>query len=338
MSKTEKFCFWIDVLCFESVLKIFFYNYSLNGKIYYFQISKYFIPFLTILRRLTKCNFVLVNDYSLSEIRIKNLNGFQLLNKKSEKLGETISKGIIKNRICEKYVNKFQLTKKIIERYFYLEVQSYLFRALEMEIIIEDNKNSFKNILIIKKSPFHNWLENEIKFNVIFYNPYLSRFFKILTKEKFLIDGKVSEIFCYNSKLRSYFKRTYIATLNIFYYVFPNKINSLQEVGRSSNIGVDFLYGSVRPNEQNEFFWLKSKYIDPKTVYLIEENDPCDLETVENCEKLGIGIIKRSQIWPMKLKDLNFKNFRAMSLLNLFNVKCEQSIFIFFSNLFHFFL
>ena len=205
MSKTEKFCFWIDVLCFESVLKIFFYNYSLNGKIYYFQISKYFIPFLTILRRLTKCNFVLVNDYSLSEIRIKNLNGFQLLNKKSEKLGETISKGIIKNRICEKYVNKFQLTKKIIERYFYLEVQSYLFRALEMEIIIEDNKNSFKNILIIKKSPFHNWLENEIKFNVIFYNPYLSRFFKILTKEKFLIDGKVSEIFCYNSKLRSYF-------------------------------------------------------------------------------------------------------------------------------------
>ena len=98
------------------------------------------------------------------------------------------------------------------------------------------------------------------------------------------------------------------------------------------------MYGSVRPNEQNEFFWLKSKYIDPKTVYLIEENDPCDLETVENCEKLGIGIIKRSQIWPMKLKDLNFKNFRAMSLLNLFNVKCEQSIFIFFFQFIPFFL
>ena len=54
-----------------------------------------------------------------------------------------------------------------------------------MEIIIEDNKNSFKNILIIKKSPFHNWLENEIKFNVIFYNPYLSRFLKFLLKKNF---------------------------------------------------------------------------------------------------------------------------------------------------------
>ena len=82
------------------------------------------------------------------------------------------------------------------------------------------------------------------------------------------------------------------------------------------------MYGSVRPNEQkNEFFWLKSKYIDPKTVYLIEENDPCDLETVENCEKLGIGIIKRSQIWPMKLKDLNFKNFRVLSFFWPFECK-----------------
>ena len=80
--------------------------------------------------------------------------------KRLKKLGENISKGIIKNRICEKYINKFQLTKKFIERYFYAEVQSYLLRALEMEIIIKDNNNSFKNILIIKKSPFYKWLEN----------------------------------------------------------------------------------------------------------------------------------------------------------------------------------
>ena len=50
------------------------------------------------------------------------------------------------------------------------------------------------------------------------------------------------------------FKRTYIATLNIFYYVFPNKINSLQEVGRSSNIGVDFCMEVLDQMSKMNFF------------------------------------------------------------------------------------
>mgnify|MGYP006431295595 FL=1 len=97
---------WLDLLCWESILKILFL-YGSNKKVYYCQVSKLFLPFQRLLQSLTKIPLIQVQNFVFSEERVDNVSAYEMVNNKLRILLENIGVRWVQSRSVNDFARRY---------------------------------------------------------------------------------------------------------------------------------------------------------------------------------------------------------------------------------------
>jgi len=263
---------WLDLLCWESILKILLIHKLAVRNIYYCQVSKVFIPFQRIFQKITGIYLISIDDFVSGEERIHNNSAYEIVHTKLKEILETWSDKWMKGASVREFAskNKFSSTKireHLKEAGFY-----YFYRPIELSIIAKMRpKKNF--CFILRKTPFSDILSKEFEpDSIYFYTTYFSHRFAIHNRDDYLYDKMIQSSY-YSDRLHVYFSvlmRWALLVVSIFLVICSRCFCGKSQSSTTGHIGVELLQRRVRLDEINDIFWLNQSQIDPKSVYSLE--------------------------------------------------------------------
>lgn len=283
---------WLDFLCWESALFVFFKIKQPISSIYYCQISRLFKPFIYLYMRLTGYTTVEINDTILGEERINEESAYEYLHTKIKEVLITAGK-IWSNQIDVKKMvseNNFDPTK-IIEHLKESAFQE-IYRPIELSIIASLKSNDRK-ILVLKRSPFIKLFSNTIPLQVAYYRIFFSHIFHITKRKNYIYDQFVTRIY-FAGRFFSSLKmiiRWFLLAITICMSKFFPRFKATPIRNNSPNIGVDYWQRRYRPDEMNEVFWINESQIPKHNFYSFEIWD-FDKKSQEEFAKIGINRVR----------------------------------------------
>jgi hypothetical protein len=307
---------WLDLLCFETFIKVLFFKKNNFVNVYYFNLSLLFSPFFVMLQNVKSIKFQQVDDFSQSEQKVGNISAFEFIRGQVvDKLSE-ISQRWIKSKHASILINKCNYNTEKVRKYLELKSIYYFLRILEMKVVLGVRSKSVNRIILIRNSPFSEAVKNEIGFNAKFYRSYISHYFPIITRKNnygtdrfhFLSLKRINTVY---QLILFWLKYVYV----VIYNEKNNSSNDLRSVN-SFGLGGEILQPRVRMDEINDLFWLKSDSIDPGAVSVITPD--LDDESKKTIKDLGVQRI----INDMDTKRLKyyFIQFISKSSFQIFRI------------------
>jgi len=301
---------WLDLLCWESILKIL-PLYGSKKKVYYCQVSKMFLPFLRLFQSLTKIHLIQIQDFVFGEERVGNVSAYEVVNNKLKILLENIGARWVQSRLVNDFVrrNNFNIDK--IKAYLKESAFSYLYRPMEIIVMAEVKSRGTKHCFVLKRTPFSEILNQELRgHSIVFYRSLFSPPFSIIKRKNYFLDNNTF----YNSLGRTevlvtILLRWSIATIKS---VFDTVYRKYQRGFRSNsqiNIGVEQLQSRMRLDEINDIFWFKDSFIEPETIFVFD-TEGLDIESQKIFEILGVVRVSTRTPLLLWLKGL-FKEHKA---------------------------
>ncbi len=304
---------WVDLLCWSSVLRIFFLSRIIAiDKIYYISRTKYLSSFfINVLVRLIKkpvvqMDWIVEGDEKIDGISLYELIQIRLIKILQEWLSrEDLSKE--SERFCKKY--KYNLIK--FKEYLREEAYWHLFRLVEISVLAEKVSGKNDSLYIFHSSPFNQVVKTFLRTNpVYFYNSWFL-FHRCVEKRKDYVYDNLSNSHYFSNRVESvgWIWILYLSSFvsSVLFKIFKKDIHG--EDTKSVNIGADLITSRIRLNENNDLYWLKDSSINPKTVWVIEHND-CDQKSKDALNTLGI---RRCKIIKNPFHLFTFKKYSSDS-------------------------
>ena len=315
---------WLDVLCWEAFIKVLLLKKNNYIKVYYFNLSLLFRPFVAMAQGIKSITFQQVDDFSQSEQKIGNDNAYEfILCQVDDKLSE-ISKRWINSKQARRLIKKCNFDTEKVRKYLKSESIYYFLRILEMKVVSELRSKSADPIILIRNSPFSEALKNEIGFNVRLYRSYVSHYFRIIVRKNSLATDRLyfdsfKKILIVYKIIMGWLKYVY-ALMN---EDENNSLNGVKGINRFG-LGGEVLQSRVRMNQINDFFWLKSGEIDPGSVSVIGSyRSSLDDESKKIIKGLGVKRINGG--FPKSVKSY-FVQCLTKSCLQIFSILYWKSI------------
>lgn len=319
---------WLDVLCLETFIKVLFHKKNNLIKVYYFNLSLLFRPFVSIIQNIKSITFQQVDDFSQSEQKVGNVTAYEFIRGQLEDKLSEISQRWINDKQARSLIKKCNLNTEKVRMYLESKSIYYVLRTLEMKVVSKLRSKSINRIILIRNSPFSCAFKNEVGFNVKFYRSYVSHYFQIITRKNNL---ETDRLYFFS------FKKVY----NVFRLIFSwlkyvcvvineeknNSPNDLKSVDRFG-LGGEILISRVRKNEVNDIFWLKSDSIEPRSVSLIGSYNPTfDDESKETINELGVQRIKEKFSGSVKYYFIQFLSNSSFQIFSVLYWKRMVKIF-----------
>ena len=323
--KNDDIEIWLDVLCLETFIKVLFLKKSNFAKVYYFNLSLLFRPFVSMIQNIKSITFQQVDDFSQSEQKVGNVTAYEFIRSHVEDKLSEISQRWIKSNHASILIKKRNYNTEKVRKYLELKSIYYFLRILEMKVVSELRSKSINRIILIRNSPFSCTLKNEMGLNVKFYRSYVSHYFQIITRKNNLMTDRLyflsfTKIYTVYQLILFWLKYVYIA-INEEKNNYSNVLKGVDRFG----LGGEILQPRVRMNEINDLFWLKSDSIDPGAVSVIVPD--IDEESTNNIKELGVlRVIKeisfeRSKCFFVQLLSVgNLQIFRILYWKSIVNV------------------
>jgi hypothetical protein len=310
---------WLDVLCWETFIKVLFLKKHKIVKVYYFNLSILFSPFVSVIQNIKSITFQQVDDFSQSEQKVGNVTAYEFIRGQvDDKLSE-ISQRWVNSKQAKSLIKKCNFNTEKVRKYLEANAISYFLRILEMKVVSELRSKSINRIVLIRNSPFSEVFKNEMVFSVRFYRSYISHYFQIIVRKNNIVTDKL--YFLSLNKIRT----ICLIILCWFKYVYAliNKDENYSlngDKGRNSfGLCGEIHQSRVRMNQINDFFWLKSDSIDPGSVSVIGSySSILDDESKKIIKGLGVQRIKRGFSKSVKyylVQFLSKSRFQIFSIL-----------------------
>jgi len=267
---------WLDLLCWESIVKIIvLYKLRVN-KIHFFQISILFLPFCNLFQKITGILLVSVNEFVLGEERINDLSAYEAVHSKLKDVLTSVSDQWIQRDIVHDFSKRKKLNNIKIKGHLEEAAFPYFYRPIDISIIAAIRCKQTNYCLIFRKTPFFDILANELEpTHVQFYTTYFSHYFKIINRDNYLYDELFSR-FYYSDRfyqISSMFGRWILIVLSTIIFTFSRRFFYRLSNSANINIGVEQLQSRVRLEEINDIFWFEQSQINPSSIYNLESHN-----------------------------------------------------------------
>jgi hypothetical protein len=284
---------WLDLLCWESIVKIIhsFRGYEIT--VYYCQVSTMFLPLQKVFQRLTGISLIQINDFTSGDERINDNSAYEELQTKLKELLLNIENkwGNYKqiNNFAKK--NGFNIYKI---KYHINEIANFfLYRPLEIGVIADIRTEQERHCFVFRRTPFSPILtEYFSSHTVLFYRMFFSQYFPVINRKDYFFDKYNSSIY-FSSSLKMFFKISFrwIKTfLNIILLkVCP--IGKTIECSSHTNIGVEQLHSRHRQDNNNDLFWFEDSQINPESI-IVFETENMDVESKKILSRIGVKRVR----------------------------------------------
>ncbi|MBT6051886.1 MAG: hypothetical protein HOG49_34215 [Candidatus Scalindua sp.] len=279
---------WLDLLCWESILKILFL-YGSNKKVYYCQVSKLFLPFQRLLQSLTKIPLIQVQNFVFSEERVDNVSAYEMVNNKLRILLENIGVRWVQSRSVNDFARRYNFNIEKIKEHLKESAFFYLYRPMEIIVMAEAKSRKTRQCFVLRKTPFSEILNQELRsHSIVFYRPLFSPSLSIIKRKNYFLDNTAfNNSFGRIGALVTIFLRWSIAVIKSV--IATTYRNYQREFWSNSqvNIGVEQLQSRMRWDEINDIFWFKGSFIAPETIFVFG-TEGLDLESQKIFGVLGV--------------------------------------------------
>ena len=264
---------WLDLLCWESFVKIVFFGRTEKTKIYYCQVSKLFSPFVDIIQVLLNISLVQITDFVLTEEYVGNSSVWSILHARVEKVLNNLMDKWEKDTQVNNFVNNNAFNILKVKQFLYDSAFYYLYRPIEVLTIAEIKSKGDRCFFIFRKTPFSDVLKLEFGNEQIkFFRTYFSHYFTIMKRDTYYYDKSIQNTYFANRIgvfLRIYLKwaKTVISAILVMgCRASKNELHLSSRV----NIGVEQLQRRFRADDMNDLFWFKGSSISPESIYNLE--------------------------------------------------------------------
>ena len=317
---------WLDVLCWETFIKVLFLKKSNFIKVYYFNLSLLFRPFVPIIKNIKSITFQQVDDFVQSEQKVGNVTAYEFIRSQADNKLSEISQRWVNSKQAKSLIKKCNFNTEKVRKYLESKALCYVLRILEMEVVFAVRSKSSNRIVLIRNFPFSDSLINEVGFNVKFYRSYVSHYFQILARKNSVeldsIFFSLSKKFRTESKLILEWLKCLYIVLNEDKEEFSNDLKNLNRFG----LGGEILQSRVRMNQINDLFWLKSDSIDPESVSVIISY--IDDESKKIIKELGVQrIIKAMDPKSYRYHFIQFLSKRSFQIFSILYWKSMVNIY-----------
>ncbi len=316
---------WVDLLCWSSVLRIFFLSRIIAiDKIYYISRTKYLSNFFTnILVRLVKKPVVQMDWVAEGDEKIDGISLYETIQLRlKDILDKWVSKENIFNEsqlFCEKY--KYNLIK--FKEHVKEAAYEHIFRLVEISVLAEKISGKENSLFILRNSPFNKAVLLFLKAEQVrFYNTWLLSYKFVEKRKEYFYDGFLSQYF--SNRIRAIWSIwvLYLSPLVSSVLCKLLRKNIPQENIKNVNIGAELITIRIRLNENNDLYWLKDSSINPKTVWGIEHND-YDQKSKDALNTLGI---RRCKIIKNPFRLFAFKKYSSDSTCRYLTIGVMDSL------------
>ena len=316
---------WLDVLCLETFIKVLFLKKNNFIKVYYFNLSLLFSPFVAMTRSIKSITFQQVDDFVQSEQKVGNVTAFEFIRDQVDDILSKISQRWINSKRARSLIKKCNFNTEKVRKYLESESIYYFLRILEMKVVLGLRSKSINRIILIRNSPFSDTLKNEMGFNAKFYRSYVSHYFQIFTRKNNVETDRYYFLFSFK-KIRTVCQ-IILGWLKYVYALINEdenySLNGAKGINRFG-LGGEILQSRVRMNQINDFFWLKSDSVDPGSVSVIGSYSPTLDDESKNIIK-GLGV-QRIREGISKSVKYYFKQFFSKRSFQVFNILYWKSI------------
>jgi|TARA_B100002003_G_scaffold235323_1_gene250184 hypothetical protein len=295
---------WLDLLCWESILKILLL-YGSNKKVYYCQVSKLFLPFQRLLQSLTKIPLIQVQNFVFSEERINNVSAYEMVNNKLRILLENIGVRWVQSRLINDFARRYNFNIEKIKEHLKESAFSYLYRPMEIIVMAEAKSRKTRHCFVLRKTPFSEILNQELRsHSIVFYRPLFSPSFSIIKRKNYCLDnnafknslGRIGALVTIFLRWSIVVIKSVVATT---YRNYQREFRSNSQV----NIGVEQLQSRMRQDEINDIFWFKGSFIAPETIFVFG-TEGLDLESQKIFGVLGVTQVSTKMPFLLWFKGL----------------------------------
>ena len=282
---------WLDLLCWESIIRVLIFFRGCKITVYYCQVSILFIPLQRIFQRLAGISLIQINDFVQGNERINGISAFEAVHTKLRIILQDVEKKWAENKEINDFAirNRFDMSKikdHIKERGYY-----FLYRPVEIGIIADIRKKE-RHCFAFKRTPFSPMLKNAFGDNtVLFYRVLFSQYFHVIHRNDYVCD-KLHQVY-YSNSLKT-FLCIYAKWIRTFVNVVLLKVCAIEKVKEDlsqANIGVEQLQSRHRQDDINDLFWFEDSQINPNNVVVLEK-EAVDLESRQIFAKMGVKRVK----------------------------------------------
>ena len=182
---------WLDVLCLETFIKVLFLKKNNFIKVYYFNLSLLFRPFVPMIQNIKSMAFQQVDGFVQSEQKVGNVVAYEFFLHQVDDILNEISQRWINSKQAGRLIKKGNFNTEKVRKYLESKSIYYFLRILEMKVVSELRSKSINRIILIRNSPFSCTLKNEMGLNVKFYRSYVSHYFQIITRKNNLMTDRL---------------------------------------------------------------------------------------------------------------------------------------------------
>ena len=318
---------WLDVLCWEAFIRVLFLKKNNYIKVYYFNLSLLFRPFVAMAQGIKSITFQQVDDFAQSEQKIGNVSAYEFIRQQVTDILSRISQGLINNKQAGSLIKKCNFDTRKVRKYLEANALYYFLQILELKLVSELRSKSEQRIFLIRYSPLSGMLGKELGINMRFYKLYVSNFFPIIIRKNNIESDK--SYFLSSKKIRTVCQIVLGWFKCVYALITEDENNSPNDQQREYRCGLggEINQSRVRMDKINDLFWLKSGEIDPGSVSVIGSyRSSLDDESKKIIKGLGVKRIRRGFPESAKyysIQSLSKKSFQIFSILywkNIINI------------------
>ncbi|MBL8013360.1 MAG: hypothetical protein JNN05_05880, partial [Candidatus Omnitrophica bacterium] len=299
---------YIDFLCWSSAFKtVVHLRKDGLGKVYYVNVSRFFVPFVKFLEKTLKSPVVQIEDIVLGEEKLEGVSLYETVHDRIETL---LSEWIAEEEMA-KFIMDFctanQLNPDKFEVHLKEAAFELVYRPVEMSVISDYLSGKNPVSFVLRRSPL-SVLMSEGFDTVYFYRTFFSHTVAVENRNDYFYDTFVN---------KGYFAGRFKTIGRFWYRWLKDLAGSLFSGDHSQKadysvvrIGVELTQNRVRHDEINDISWLQSSGIemenvcglqmenfDEQSVVTLNElkipryviaGGACDAQSLKNAKTIGI--------------------------------------------------
>jgi hypothetical protein len=277
--------FYIDLLCWSSAFKAVIYSRRVRpGKIYYFNISRFFVPFASFLEKTLKVPVIQVKGIVEGQ---EKLDGISLYETIQMRLEDLINAWITDEPMAKanaEFAASNGLNPDKFAAHLKEAAYPHLFRPVEMSVVSEHVSGKDGAVFIIRQTPFADLLCRCFD-AIVFYRTVFAHAVAIENRTDYFFDKHLNgDYFNGCFKMVGKFLRQWLGDL-ICSMLFRSTRGEKNPT--EVKIGVELTQNRVRLDEINDISWIEGAWIEADQI--------CGLE-METFDEESIKVLNERKI------------------------------------------
>lgn len=321
--KNNQKAFWIDLLCWSSAFKTMMLSRRVPmAKIYYLNISRFFIPFVYFLERTFKVPVIHVKDIVESEVKMDGISLYEHIQMRLEGLLTAWVTDESMARFNEQFCVNNGLNPEKFDAHLMEAAYPHLFRPVEMSVLAEHKSGKDGAVFVLRRTPFAGVLSRCFE-NVEFYRTLLAHA-AVENRAEFFYDNHLNkEYFSGRIRIIGKFLRQWVSDLVCS---IVSKSTRGEKNPEDVKIGVELTQNRVRLNEINDISWIEPGEIEHICGLEMETFDEESIKILNerNIPRYRVGGLSLKQTTDDKVKTVHVAmRYSLSSMMMIFGLlKC----------------